>query len=403
MLMNYSLLKELPSPSMLADRVRSRMAFESTDNETLLKLCLNEVFGCYKCYALSLQKCADLVRKVYCCIRCDLEILQDLLDDPKVSEIMVNGYKNVFIEREGQVERADICLDSKDQLISIIQRLAAGVGREINDLNPIVDARLPDGSRVNAVNDNIALGGPILTIRKFGKTGLQMDDLIERNDISKEAAEFLNEAVKIGCNIFISGGTSSGKTTFLNILSDCIPKNERIIVIEDSAELQIRNHENVVRMEARSSNALGKGAVSIRELIKTSLRMRPDRIIVGEVRGDEVIDMLAAMSTGHDGSLSTGHANSPEGMIGRLETMHISGSSFPLTAVRSQIADAIDLIVQLKRFQDGHRRVTEITEVCKDINGEIRLNTLFERDDEGILKRTGRKEEGRKLKGIHGL
>lgn len=396
MLKNYSELLKAPLPSELADNVRKKMQLTASDDE-LLDLCRQVVCCDPSFFKSNTEDCLIFAKKVFSCLRCDLELLQELADDDGISEIMVNGFDSVFIERDGHLEKSDVCLDSKDQLVAIIQRLAAKVGREINDLNPIVDARLSDGSRINAVNDNIAIGGPILTIRKFGKTKITMDELIARGDISEDAAGFIRSAVEAGCNIFVSGGTSSGKTSFLNILSDCIPPDERIIVIEDSAELQIRNHENMIRMEARSSNSQGKGAVSIKDLIKTSLRMRPDRIIVGEVRGDEVVDMLAAMSTGHDGSLSTGHANSPKGMLGRLETLHIAGSGFPLSAVRNQIADAIDLIVQLKRFSDGHRRVMEICEVCGMKDGEIELNTIFERNKGEALSRTANPLSGRIL------
>jgi pilus assembly protein CpaF len=290
---------------------------------------------------------------------------------------MVNGCENIFIERKGHVARANIRFETVKELEEIIQRLAAKVGRQINELNPIVDARLEDGSRINAVNRNIAVNGPILTIRKFNKSHMLMQDLIQQNDITLPAADLLKRLVECGYNMFVSGGTSSGKTTFLNILSDFIPPQERVIVIEDSAELAIRNHENLVRMEAKNSNAQGKGTVTIRDLIKTSLRMRPDRIIVGEVRGGEVVDMLAAMSTGHDGSLSTGHANSPEGMLGRLETMFLSVSNFPMEAVRSQIAEAIDIFVHLTRTAEGKRRVSEITEIAGYENGKIRLNPIY--------------------------
>ena len=400
MLTNYSEIERCPLPTEIADDVRSRMPTYIDDN-MLLDLCRHTVSDRPYFFPENTGCCLVFAAKVFSCLRCDLELLQELADDDGISEIMVNGYDSVFIEKNGHLEKSEVCLDSREQLIAIIQRLAAKVGREINDLNPIVDARLSDGSRINAVNDNIAIGGPILTIRKFGKTKITMDELIDRGDISRDAAEFLKSAVEAGCNIFVSGGTSSGKTSFLNILSDCIPPDERIIVIEDSAELQIRNHENMIRMEAKVSNSQGKGAVAIKDLIKASLRMRPDRIIVGEVRGEEVIDMLAAMSTGHDGSLSTGHANSPLGMLGRLETLHIAGSGFPLSAVRNQIADAIDLIVQLKRFPDGHRRVMEICEVCGVKDGEIELNTLFERNKGEDLSRTGSHIRGRYL--IKGL
>ncbi len=343
------------------------------------------------------------VRSVYCTLRCELEILQDLADDPNVKEIMVNGPGAVFIERGNGIERSDVCFESAAQLEQVIRRLAAGVGREMNDLNPIVDARLSDGSRFNAVAANIAIGGPVLTIRKFNKSRMTMDDLVQQGDISRPAADLLECLVRNRYNIFVCGGTSSGKTTFLNVLSDCIPHRERVIVIEDSAELQIRNHEDLVRLEAKAPNAQGRGGVSIRDLIKASLRMRPDRIIVGEVRGAEVVDMLAAMSTGHDGSLSTGHSNSARGMLSRLETMFLSGQDFPLEAVRGQISQAIDVFVHLARTDDGHRRVMEISEVVGIENGEIVLSQLYRfSPGEGLIP-TGKelaRTEKMLLKGI---
>ncbi len=380
-----------PSVDALAERVRLKMQTAGTglSDEAVEGLCRNEVLGDPAYSDLSLSQKKRLIRLAFCTLRCELEIIQDLADDPAVSEIMVNGPDDIFIERAGKVQRADIRFESRERLEQVIQRIAAGVGREINELNPIVDARLSDGSRVNAVFSNIALNGPILTIRKFNKSRMNMEDLIAQDDITREAADFLRTMVECAYNIYISGGTSSGKTTFLNILSDFIPPGERIIVIEDSAELQIRGCENLVRMEARGGGAEGRGAVSIRDLIKASLRMRPDRIIVGETRGEEVIDMLAAMSTGHDGSLSTGHANSASGMIGRLETMVLANSDFPPDAIRRQIAQAIELIVQLQRSADGRRRVVEIAEVCGLRDGEVRLSSLFSWMPGKGLVRTG--------------
>ena len=262
------------------------------------------------------------------------------------------------------------------------------MSRELNELNPIVDARLSDGSRINAVNANVAINGPVLTIRRFNAGRLTMEDLIASGSITREAAEFIKALVRCRYNIFVSGGTSSGKTTFLNVLSDYIPADERLIVIEDSAELAIRGHPNLVRLEAKLPNAQGKGAVSIKELIKASLRMRPDRVIVGEVRGAEVVDMLAAMSTGHDGSLSTGHANSCRGMILRLESLFLSASGFPIESIRGQIAEGIDIFVHLARRSDGKRKVMEISQVSGFSGGEICVEPLF-RSDGGILSRTG--------------
>ena len=368
----------------IAEKARARISPSATDDEVeamCRRLVLEEFKGmCARGASGRKQVFATLPaveRLVFCTLRCELEILQDLADDKAVTEIMVNGPADVFVERGHGIERAELSFETPRQLEQIIQRLAAGVGREMNDLNPIVDARLSDGSRFNAVAANIAIGGPILTIRKFNKSRMQMDDLVKQGDISKEAAELLKALVRARYNIFVCGGTSSGKTTFLNVLSDYIPPAERVIVIEDSAELQIRGHENLVRLEAKAPNAQGKGGISIRDLIKTSLRMRPDRIIVGEVRGAEVVDMLAAMSTGHDGSLSTGHSNSASGMLARLETMFLSGQDFPLDAVRGQIAQAIDIFVHLARTEDGHRRVMEISEVRGLDEGRIALAKIY--------------------------
>ena len=375
-----NLKENRPRPSILDLASEVRKNYDLTggiSDRDVESLCKGLVFSKTQYRYLGRKELEHIAHLVFCSLRCELEILQDLADDPEVSEIMINGKNHVFYEKNGSIHRANLEFESSEQLEGIIQRLAAKVGREMNDLNPIVDARLSDGSRVNAVNSNIAINGPILTIRKFNKSRMSMEDLISRGDISGEAASFLKELVESGYNMFVSGGTSSGKTTFLNVLSDYIPPDERVIVIEDSAELQIRNHENLVRMESKSANAQGKGEVPIKELIKSSLRMRPDRIIVGEVRGDEVVDMLAAMSTGHDGSLSTGHANSPAGMIGRLETLHIAASGFPMQAVRSQIAGAIEIFIHLQRFAEGHRRVTEISEIAGIEDGKIILNKLF--------------------------
>ncbi len=307
-----------------------------------------------------------------------LDILQPLIEDNTITEIMVNGPENIFIEREGRVSKLDAAFESEKQLENIIQSIVAKVNRAINESSPTVDARLPDGSRVSAVLPPIALNGPILTIRKFPQKPLTIDELIKCEALSSEAAELLRLMVKAKYNIFISGGTGSGKTTFLNALSNYIPWDERIITIEDSAELQVLSVPNIVKMETRDSNTEGKGEITIKDLIKTSLRMRPDRIIVGEVRGAEALDMLQAMNTGHDGSLSTGHANSTRDMLRRLETMVLSGAAIPLDAIRHQIASAIDIIIHLGRLRDKSRRVLEIAEVLDYKDGEIQLNPLFQ-------------------------
>lgn len=325
----------------------------------------------------SFRKKGELISGIFNATRKDLDILQPYADDKDVSEIMVNGINDIFIERKGKIEKLDIRFETKEDLEEIIRRIAAKVHREINELNPIVDARLEDGSRINAVYKNVALNGPILTIRRFPESRITMEDLIRMETITDEAAAFLKKLVRSGYNIFISGGTSSGKTTFLNVLSEFIPKDERVIVIEDAAELQITGIENIVRLECRNANVQGKGEVNMRQLIKSSLRMRPNRIIVGEVRGGEVLDMIQAMNTGHDGSLSTGHGNSPEGMLSRLEAMFLQAADFPIDAIRKQIAEAIDIIVHLGRLPDRSRKVIEITEIVGYYDGQIQINPIF--------------------------
>lgn len=309
--------------------------------------------------------------------------LQPLLDDPSITEIMINGPDCVFIEQKGRVTRSPHQFESKKQLEDIIQKIVSRVNRTVDTSNPICDARLEDGSRVNVVLDPIALNGPVVTIRKFPEKVLQFSDLIAWGAITPEAAEFLQRCVEAKYNIFVSGGTGSGKTTFLNALSNFIPPDERIITIEDSAELQIRTIPNLVRMETRNANTEGKGEITIRDLIKSSLRMRPERIVVGEVRGAEALDMLQAMNTGHDGSLSTGHANSPKDMLSRLETMVLTGADFPMDAIRQQISAAIDLVVHLGRLSDKSRKTLEIVELCGYENGEYIINPLFSFQREG--------------------
>lgn len=307
-----------------------------------------------------------------------LGVIEELLDDDTITEIMVNGAKNIFIERHGTIEQIDSEIESEEKLNDIVQQIVGDTNRRVNESTPIVDTRLKDGSRVNVVLPPISLDGTILTIRKFAKEEIKIEDLIRWQSISREASEFLRKLVETGYNIFISGGTGSGKTTFLNVLSNFIPKDSRVITIEDSAELQIKSIKNIIRMEARAPNSDGENSITIRDLIKTSLRMRPDRIIVGEVRGEEALDMLQAMNTGHDGSMSTGHSNSPGDMLSRLETMVIMGIEMPLKAVRAQIASGIDVIVHLGRLRDRSRRVLEIDEVQGIIDGEIQLGKIFE-------------------------
>ncbi|MCQ4636271.1 ATPase, T2SS/T4P/T4SS family [Anaerovorax odorimutans] len=339
-----------------------------------------------------------LVQRIFFALRRDLDILQPYIEDNRVSEIMVNGKDHIFIETGGKLEKVDLAFDTVEDLEELIRRLAARVHREINELHPIVDARLEDGSRVNAVYKNIALNGPILTIRKFPQKAIDMKALIKMGSITQEAADFLQKLVKAGYNCFISGGTSSGKTTFLNVLSNFIPEDERVILIEDSAELQIKQIRNLVRMECKQANVQQKGRVTMEDLIKTSLRMRPDRIIVGEVRGREVMDMIQAMNTGHDGSLSTGHGNSISGMLRRLESMFLQAADFPVDAIRSQIAEGIDIIIHLGRLSDGSRKVLEIAEIKGITNGEIETSLLFKyRPSKGLIKSSNRLVHTEKL------
>ena len=307
-----------------------------------------------------------------------LDLLQELIDDKTVTEIMVNGADAIFYERDGRIYTWDRHFESREKLEDVIQQIVSRSNRQVNESIPIVDARLKDGSRVNVVLDPVALNGPILTIRKFPEEAITMEDLIRWESISQEAAEYLKVLVKAGYNIFISGATSTGKTTFLNVLADYIPKTERVITIEDSAELQIHGIENLVRMEVRQADGDGVSNVTLRDLIRTSLRMRPDRIIVGEVRGEEALDMIQSMNTGHDGSLSTGHANSPQDMLSRLETMALCASDIPIQAIRKQIASSIDIIVQLERLRDRSRRVTAIAEVLDCTEDAYILNPIFE-------------------------
>ena len=325
---------------------------------------------------LSLGERQTVIETVFNSMR-GLDVLQPLVDDPSITEIMINGPHHVFIEQNGRLYQKNVSFGSNDNLLNVILNIVSKVNRTVNEANPIVDARLLDGSRVNVVLPPIALDGPTVTIRKFPEDPMTVKKLIEYGSITPEVAELLERMVKAKFNIFISGGTGSGKTTFLNALSNFIPRDERVITIEDSAELQLKGIDNLVRWETRNANMEGKGEVTIRDLIRSSLRMRPERIVVGEVRGAEALDMLQAMNTGHDGSLSTGHSNSTKDMLSRLETMVLSGNNIPLEAIRQQIASAINIIIQLSRLRDKSRRTVEITEVVGYENGEFQLNTLY--------------------------
>ncbi|MBR6862392.1 MAG: CpaF family protein [Acidaminococcaceae bacterium] len=340
---------------------------------------------------------ASVIDQVYSSIR-GFGVLDSIIKDDTITEVMINGPDHIFIEQNGRVRRLEQRFESTRRLEDVIQRIVGLAGREVNQANPICDTRLPDGSRVNVVLPPIALCGPTVTIRKFSKTPMTIEKLIEYGSLTQEIADKLEMLVRAKYNIFISGGTGSGKTTFLNALSNYIPKDERVITIEDSAELQIVGIENLVSLETRNANASGSGRITIRDLIKSSLRMRPERIVVGEVRGGEALDMLQAMNTGHDGSLSTGHANSTHDMLSRLETMVLQGAEgLPLEAIRQQIASAVDIIIHLSRLRDKSRKTMEITEVVGYENGKIQLNPLFVfREDEkstlekvsGSLQRT---------------
>lgn len=352
------------------------------EEEEILAVIDEEVCKTAREQVVSLKQRKELRMQVFHSLR-KLDVLQELLDEDDITEIMVNGAEHIFYERKGQIYAWDKKFSSKEKLEDIIQQIVGNHNRMINEAEPIADTRLPDGSRVNVVLAPIALEGPVVSIRKFPKHPIGMEQMIAGNSISRECAEFLEKLVKAGYNIFISGGTGSGKTTFLNALSEFIPKSERVITIEDSAELQLQGIDNLVRLETRNAGAEGNLEISIRDLIRTALRMRPDRIIVGEIRGAECLDMLQAMNTGHDGSLSTGHANSSQDMLSRMETMVLMGMELPLAAIRSQIAAGVDILVHLGRLRDRTRRMMSITEVVGMEHGEIKLNPLFELEEQG--------------------
>ncbi len=336
-------------------------------------------------YYISLSEKRRLSREIFHSIR-RLDLLQELIDNNEVTEIMVNGTENIFVEINGRIQKWEETFRSKEKLEDVIQQIVAKCNRVVNEASPIVDARLMNGARVNVVLAPVALNGPILTIRRFPEKPIEMEDLIHIGSISREGADFLRKLVISKYNIIISGGTGSGKTTFLNALSEFIPKDERIITIEDSAELQIRGISNLVKLETRNANIEECKEISIRDLIRTALRMRPDRVIVGEVRGGEAIDMLQCFNTGHDGSISTGHANSAIDMLSRIETMALMGMDLPLTAIRRQIASGVDIVIHLGRIRDKSRKVMEIVEVTNYENGEITLNTIYRFCEEGTEK-----------------
>ena len=366
------------SEEQLQERILDNLDLsKEIEDEELMELIFRILDEEGKREHLSLQEKADLGKKMFNTFR-KLDILQDLIEDEAITEIMINGTQNIFVEKSGRLLMTDKRFLSKGKLEDVIQQIVAGANRLVNEASPIVDARLADGSRVNVVLEPVALNGPIVTIRRFPKEQITIQHLIALGTIDAALAEFLERLVVAGYNIFISGGTGSGKTTFLNALSQFIPREERIITIEDNAELQILDAPNLVRLEARNANVEGVGEITIRELIRSALRMRPDRIIVGEVRGPETIDMIQAMSTGHRGSLSTGHSDSPRDMLSRLTTMYLMGMEIPLPAIERQIASAIDVIIHVGRLRDKSRKVLEVTEVLGYEKDGIQLQSLYQ-------------------------
>lgn len=370
---------------------------EVTDQELLARIECTITEVCAGEY-VRLEERRNLCHIVFNSIR-KMDVLQDMLEDEEITEIMVNGPGHIFVEKDGHLWETGLTFEHQSRLEDVVQQIASQGNRIVNESNPILDARLEDGSRVNIVVPPVAIEGPVITIRKFPKEAMTMEKLLKMGAITEEAVDFLRKLVEAKYNIFISGGTGAGKTTFLNILSNFIPRSERVITIEDSAELQIQNIDNLVRLEARNANVEGKNEVTIRDLVKSALRMRPDRIIVGEIRDSAAIDLLTAMNTGHDGSLSTGHANSPEDMLNRLETLVLMGLEIPLAAIRQQIASGIDLLVHLGRLRDKSRKVLEISEVGEISEGKITLRPLFQFREQGEregkvmgrLERTGEK------------
>lgn len=351
-------------------------------DEEIYSLIDNEIVETGRHQFIPLTEKERLRRILFNSIR-GYDILQELIDDQNITEIMINGYNNIFIEKEGALIKSDFHFSSPEKLQNVIQQIVSNVNRRVNEASPIADARLYDSSRVNIVLNPVALNGPAVTIRKFSETPMTIQNLIDFHSITTEAADYLKQLVLSGYNIFVCGGTGSGKTTFLNALSNFIPVTERVITIEDSAELQLSNVPNLVRLEARQANTEGKNEITIRDLIRSALRMRPDRLIIGEVRGAEALDMLTAFNTGHDGSMSTGHGNSPKDMLRRMETMVLMGVDMPVSAIKGQIASALDILVYLGRLRDHSRRVLEITEIADYRNDEFILNPLFVFYEEG--------------------
>ena len=393
----------------ISDEIRRNVGGAGYESDEEIRRLIEEyVFHSPRTQRMNFKDKISVVNGVFNSMRKELDLLQPYMEDPEINEIMVNGRDHIFVERKGELFRIDEAFPSDEALEEVIMRIAGKVHREINEMNPILDARLSDGSRVHAVYKNISLTGPVLTIRRFPENRITMEDLIRFGSVTQEAADFLEILVKSGYNLLISGGTSSGKSSLLGALTDYIPDNERIILIEDSAELQIQGIENLVRLETKNSNAQGKGMVSMRDLIISSLRMRPDRIILGEVRGGDAVDMIAALNTGHDGGMSTIHANSAFGVFGRLETMFLSAVQYPVDAVRGQISTGIDIVVHLSRLRDGSRRILDISELLGFDGGKPVLNRLFrfrpEAGTKGMLEPTDNRiihREKLEMRGFH--
>lgn len=377
-----SLIEELKA--RLIDRIDLTKDISDEDLQEMITAMVME--HCSRNH-MTLREKMKISRELFHSIR-GLDILEEILEDKEVTEIMVNRFDRIFIEKKGKLHRHPGRFSSDQKLKDVIQSIAARANKRVNEASPILDTRLADGSRVNVVLNPISVNGPCITIRKFPEKSITMEDLISFGSVTQEASDFLKEMVAAGCNIFISGGTGSGKTTMLNALSNHIPVDQRVITIEDSAELQLSRVDNLVTLECRQPNTEGQNAVTIRDLIRTSLRMRPDRIVVGEVRGGEALDMLQAMNTGHDGSLSTGHGNSPIDMLSRLEVMTLmAGEELPVSAIRRQIASALDLMVHLGRLRDGSRKVLSICQVEGMQGDQIQLSDLYKLED-GVLNRT---------------
>ena len=372
----------------LAERIKNEVVSQmdlslDLSDEDIRSLISNSMRKISKERAISLSDRKKVEGIVFNSLR-KMDVLQELIEDDSITEIMIDGPNRIFIEKDGKLTKSTMMFPGNEKLLDVVQQIVGEQNRIVNESSPIVDTRLSDGSRVNIVLPPIAIDGAAVTIRKFPKDPFTIEQLISISSLSEELAEFFKILVVAGYNIFVSGGTGSGKTTFLNVLSNFIPKDERIITIEDSAELQIKGVENLVRLESRNATMEGLLEISIRDLIRSALRMRPDRIIVGECRGAESLDMLQAMNTGHDGSLSTGHANSCKDILSRLETMTLMGSvDLPLAAIRSQIASGIDIIVQLSRLRDRSRKVVEVVELDGIKDGEIQLNVLYKFEEQG--------------------